>query len=407
MERPRRLTAAFVEKVDVPGRYSDGRGGHGLTLLVRPRKTGGLAKNWAQHLRVDGRLRSFGLGTYPHVRLVEARQKAAQQAAALHAGRSRTTAFDRLMAERQGRGLAAGAPPFAVVAEEALEHDSAKWKGTATADQRQGLIKNYLAPTLGEVEIDRITSDMLMDTFRPIWHTKAPTAKKAWQTLAATFNYALGKNYVETSPLDRAEKGLGRQNHDVDHRESIPWKQVPEVWRAIRDAKASSVTRTIMLIMLTGLRSGEVRGMRWGELDMETATWTIPAERMKGGKEHRVPLTATAMSILTEVAPDAEALDDMALVFPNGGGRELTRTMALRFFQRRYAGYTLHGFRTSLEVWAAEMTDWPSEIVNHQLAHLEGSETIRAYRRTDYFEKRRLLMEAWDAFVTEERRNTE
>ena len=221
MNRPERLSAAFVDKVDRVGRYTDGPGGHGLSLLVRPRKDG-LAKNWQQQLKVNGKLRSLGLGSYPEVKLVEARKVATEQAAKLkeaYPARPRKSSFERLLAEAEGRNLSVY-PTFAQVAEEALEHDRRKWKGTATETQRRGLIKTYLNPVLGDLEIDRISSDDIMEALRSIWHDKAPTARKTWLALAATINYSIGKNYVAIDPLPKAKIGLGRQKATVEHREA-------------------------------------------------------------------------------------------------------------------------------------------------------------------------------------------
>ena len=402
MNRPERLSAAFVDKVDRVGRYTDGPGGHGLSLLVRPRKDG-LAKNWQQQLKVNGKLRSLGLGSYPEVKLVEARKVATEQAAKLkeaYPARPRKSSFERLLAEAEGRNLSVY-PTFAQVAEEALEHDRRKWKGTTTETQRRGLIKTYLNPVLGDLEIDRISSDDIMEALRSIWHDKAPTARKAWLALVATINYSIGKNYVAIDPLPKAKIGLGRQKATVEHREAIPYEQIPEVWRVLQAAKPSSVTRVIEFLILTAARSGEARGARWGEFDMADAIWTLPPERMKGARQHRVPLSAPSIDVIRQAREAAPSpIHGHELIFPNGGGREVTRMMPLRFFQRRYEGYTLHGFRSTFQDWAAEQTDTPAEIVEHALAHLEGSATIRAYRRTDYFEKRRELMGAWANYVT-------
>ena len=404
MERPQRLTAAFVEKVDEPGRYTDGRGSHGLSLLVRPRRTDGLAKNWQQQLKVDGRLRSFGLGSFPDVRLVEARTLAADQAAKLKEAypprARRVSSFERLLAEAEGRSLSVY-PTFAEVAEEAIAYDRTRWKGTTTEGQRRGLVKRYLNPVLGDLEIDRIASEHVTEALQPIWNVKPPTAKKVWLALQATFNYATGKNYIVTDPLPRAKIGLGRQKAASEHLESMPYDRMGEVWRVLKADKPSHVTRVIKFIIMTAVRSGEARGARWAEINMADAIWTIPAQRTKGAREHRVPLSPQALDVLRrarEAAPSP--ITEYKLIFPNGGGGEMDRTIPLRHFQRRFGVFTLHGLRSSFRDWAAEQTDTPAEIVEHALAHLEGSATIRAYRRTDYFQKRRQLMKDWAGFVT-------
>ena len=409
MERPQRLTAAFVEKIDQPGRYSDGPGSHGLTLLVRPRKDG-MSKNWAQQLRVNGKLRSFGLGSFPQVRLAEARTVATEQAAKIKEAfppyARRVSAFERLLAEAEGRSLSVY-PTFAEVAEQALAYDSGKWKGSKTADQRRGLIKTYLNPVLGDLEIDRITSEHVTEALRPIWNEKASTAKKVWLALTATFNYAIGQGWIPegVDPLPRAKIGLGRQAVKVEHRKSVPYDRIGEVWRVLTATtvgKSGNISRALQFIVLTGVRSSEATGARWAEINMADATWTIEASRMKGGREHRIPLAPAALDVLRRAKDAATSpFPAYAFIFPNGAGNEITSVTALRFFHRQFEGnYSVHGLRSTFQDWAAEQTDTPAEIVEHALAHLEGSATIRAYRRTDYFEKRRSLMSAWADYVT-------
>ena len=153
-------------------------------------------------------------------------------------------------------------------------------------------------------------------------------------------------------------------------------------------------------LILTAARTSEVRGARWAEVDFDEATWTIPADRMKSGREHRVPLSTAALDVLTRARRERWGFPN-DLVFPDRSGREMISQDGLRQLLRRKFEATSHGFRSSFRDWAAEKTDFPSDIAEHVLAHLEGSATIRAYRRTDYFDKRRELMQAWTDFVTE------
>ena len=369
-----------------------------------------MSKNWAQQLRVNGKLRSFGLGSFPQVRLAEARTVATEQAAKIKEAfppyARRVSAFERLLAEAEGRSLSVY-PTFAEVAEQALAYDSGKWKGSKTADQRRGLIKTYLNPVLGDLEIDRITSEHVTEALRPIWNEKASTAKKVWLALTATFNYAIGQGWIPegVDPLPRAKIGLGRQAVKVEHRKSVPYDRIGEVWRVLTATtvgKSGNISRALQFIVLTGVRSSEATGARWAEINMADATWTIEASRMKGGREHRIPLAPAALDVLRRAKDAATSpFPAYAFIFPNGAGNEITSVTALRFFHRQFEGnYSVHGLRSTFQDWAAEQTDTPAEIVEHALAHLEGSATIRAYRRTDYFEKRRSLMSAWAEFVT-------
>ena len=406
MDRPDRLSKAFVDRVEAPGRYSDGRGSHGLTLLVRPRRDGSMAKHWAQHLRIDGKLRSFGLGTYPVVKLAEARTKATALAARVretHPVRPRVSAFERMMG---GASMPAStaAPPFSEVAEAAVEYNAAKWKGGKTAEQRRRLIRSYLAPVFGDVPIDRVHPEHVTEALRPIWHSKRATAKKVWAVLVSTFDFAVGQRYITQTddPLPAAKRGLGKQEASTAHHEALPYDRVHDCYRTFRDTDApGSVSRVIEMAILTAGRKSEVMEATWAEIDMDGAVWTIPPERMKSGREHRIPLAPPVLDLLRRAREEDSPETADALVFPNGGGRPVSAAAPNQRLNRHFDGITLHGFRSTFRDWVADRTDYPGELAEHALAHLVGDSTVRAYRRTDYFEKRRALMDEWAAFVTE------
>ena len=407
MERPKTLKAEFVDKVDEPGRYSDGPGRNGLSLLVRMRATG-LSKSWQQQWRVQGRLRSFGLGTYPTIKLASARRQAADNVAQLRVAfpSKRLTGVDRLIAESAEGGAPAVnplAPTFAETAQQALEYGEKKWRGSRTAIQRQRLLDTYVNPVMGDIPIDQVTSDTVMESLTPIWHDKAPTARKVWQAVRATFNYAIGRRFVIDDPLPNAKIGLGEQSAVTRHHEAIPHKRMGEVWRYLREQKPSNIVSVLEFIVLTGVRREEARMARWVEIDMAEAVWTIPALRMKGGREHRVPLSNAALDVLRRARQLAQdgAPARWDYVFLNGGGRPVGKESALKLLKRQFPGVTVHGFRSSFDNWASEKGFRP-EIINHALAHLEGSATVRSYRHTTYFDARREMMDAWAGFVTKD-----
>ena len=274
MERPERLTAEFVEKIDRPGRYTDGKGGNGLTLLVRPRKDGNLAKNWAQHLRVRGNLRSLGLGTYPGVRLVASRRLAADNAARVRAAfpPRRPRGIDRLLAEAAGADTATTGSPavlsmtyptFNAVAEEALQHYSAKWKGTSTLDQRRALGGKYIAPVIGAMPVDQVAPEDIMRVLSPIWNVKGATAKKVLQSLQATVNYSIGMGQIVVDPIPRAKIGLGRQVVSTAHHEALPHDRVGELWQYL-SGEETNASLCLQLLVLTGVRSRRGQGRAMG-----------------------------------------------------------------------------------------------------------------------------------------------
>ena len=403
MDRPARLTAAFVEAVTEPKRYTDGPGSHGLTLMVRARRAGGVTKNWQQQIRVRGRLRSIGLGGYPEVKLAEARNKAADNAAKIKAAfppRPKRTGIDRLLAEASGGSPSASIyPTFSEVAQEAMELNRSKWKGAATFDQRQGLLRAYVNPVIGDTAIDQVSSDQIIEVLRPIWNTRVATARKVLQALQATMNFAIGMNHVVMDPIPRAKIGLGRQPASTEHREALPYDRIGELWSVLK-ANESNVSRVLELIVLTAARSGDARGATWGEIDLASATWTIPAQRLKKGREHRVPLSLAAIDVLRRARAAQPPTMWWGLVFPNGARREMAKEAPQRFIRRHFPKIVVHGFRTTFDMWASEQTDYAAQLVDHALAHLKDDATIRAYRRTDFFEKRRALMDDWAEYVT-------
>ena len=406
MDRPARLTANFVRRVDQPGRYGDGRGGFGLSLLVRPVKDG-LGKNWQQRVRVNDKERSLGLGPYPELSLSKARDLAAQNVMKIRERFPRRTGIDRLLDEAvlaAGTGASAG-PTFTDVAEESLKFRRTSWKkGSKTEQQVRSQLARYVTPVLGNVAIDQVTSAHVVDVLSPIWHKKPETARKVKRNISSVFKFAIGKEYAVHDPTPLASSPLGRRRQAVQHHSAIAFSKMGEVLNFVRNTESYESKRLALeFLILTAARTSEVRGVRWAEVDLKEATWTIPADRMKNEREHRVPLSRAALDVLTR----AQGLrlrrgifpDD--LVFPDPSGRAMISQDGLRQLLRRKFDATSHGFRSSFRDWATEKTHFRSEIVEHALAHLEGSATVRAYRRTDYFEQRRELMEAWGDFVTQ------
>ena len=405
MDRPARLTTAFVKEVEEPGRYGDGRGGFGLSLLVRPTRDG-LGKNWQQRLTVAGKPRSLGLGSFPQVSLSRARTLAVGNATTIRERFPRRSGLDRLLAETadlQAVPTVTDGPTFADVAEESIELRRTSWKpGSKTEAQTRSLLARYINPVLGDIAIDQVTPALVLEVLTPIWHEKAETGRKVKRNIQAVFNFAIGEGYLDAAgdPTHWVKVALGRQRQVVQHHPAVHFSQVGEVLEYVRSSGSFESKRLALeFLILTAARTGEVRGARWAEVDFDKATWTIPANRMKNGREHRIPLPAAAVDVLRRARREWANPDD--LVFPDRSGKTMISQDGLRQLLRREFAATSHGFRSSFRDWAAEQTDFPAEIVEHALAHLEGGETVRAYRRADYFERRRELMGAWADFVTE------
>jgi integrase len=228
----------------------------------------------------------------------------------------------------------------------------------------------------------------------PPWNAKPETARRIRQRIRAVIDWARTAGFYDgVNPIEGIERGLGRQKAKVNHHPAMPWQEVPDLYARLDDAVSASALK---FLILTAARTGEVIGATWQEFDLSDALWVIPATRMKADREHRVPLTAEALSILTSVRDLSEDF-----VFPGQRrGRGLSNmTMAQLLKRMGVTDATVHGFRSSFRDWAEEEGGQPREIAELCLAHEVGNATERAYRRSDLLAKRRLLLEAWTQHV--------
>ena len=385
MKRPRTLSAAFVRTVNRPGVYGDGRGGRGLSLRVHRTRDGRITKTWRQRVRIEGRLTSIGLGPYPEVTLAEARQKALDNSRGVLLGQ-----------DPRGRGV----PTFAEAAERTIELHREAWKaGSPLPEQWESTFRLHAAPLLDK-RVDRIESADVLRCLSPIWNSKPAAARKAQHRITAVFRWCIGRNYRADNPVDRAVVALPKANgHTTTHHRALPHGEVAAALRAVRgttDTHASAAL-CVELIVLTAVRPGEARGALWDEIDMDAATWTIPASRMKAGREFTVPLSTTALAVL-ERARKLSA--ESPLVFPSRTGEPLPPKAPLRVLKRAGVASTLHGFRSSARSWMAE-SGVPAEVAEACLAHMPRSQVVQAYQRSDLLERRAEVLQAWCDYVTQ------
>ncbi|MDE0036641.1 MAG: tyrosine-type recombinase/integrase [Gammaproteobacteria bacterium] len=386
MKRPKRLSATFVNTVNVPGRYGDGRGGHGLSLLVKPASAGGFSKSWAQRIRLDGKAANVGLGAYPVVTLARARQKALANARIVSEGHDPRDRADR-------------APTFEQAVETVIDIHAENWKdGGKSAAQWRASLRDYAVPKIGRKRVDRISTADVMEVLLPIWATKRETARRVRQRIAAVMKWAVAQGYREDNPAgDAISAALPKNSLRRQHRRALPHAQVAAALERVRASKAHRATALAFeFLVLTACRSGEVRGARWDEVDDVAATWTVPPERMKAGLEHRVPLSGRAVAVLDEAR---EISDQSGLVFPSPTGRVLSDSTLSKLLRELGIGAVPHGFRSSFRDWAAERTDVAREVCELALAHVNSDRVEAAYRRSDLFERRRDLMQAWSEYV--------
>ncbi|MCY3603361.1 MAG: tyrosine-type recombinase/integrase [Chloroflexi bacterium] len=387
MKRPKRLSATFVNTVNVPGRYGDGRGGHGLSLLVKPASTGGFSKSWAQRIRLDGKAANVGLGAYPVVTLARARQTALANARTVSEG-------------RDPRNPASRAPTFEQAVEEVIGIHAENWKdGGKSAAQWRASLRDYAVPKIGDKRVDRISTADVMEVLLPIWSTKRETASRVRQRVGAVMKWAVAQGYREDNPAgDAISAALPKNSARRQHQRALPHSQVAEAVQRVRASKAHRATALAFeFLVLTACRSGEVRGARWDEVDDVAATWTVPPARMKAKLEHRVPLSNRAVSVLREAR---ETSDKSGLVFPSPTGRVLSDSTLSKLLRELGVGAVPHGFRSSFRDWAAERTDAPREVCELALAHVNSDRVEAAYRRSDLFERRRQLMQHWSDYLT-------
>ncbi|MXW36983.1 MAG: tyrosine-type recombinase/integrase [Acidobacteria bacterium] len=386
MERPYRLSARFVATIEQPGRYGDGRGSGGLSLLVKHTARGHLAKSWAQRINVDGRQRNLGLGSWPHVSLAEAREKCALNLAArrrgeLVTGRKRTV------------------PTFEQALEKVIAVHRVGWKdGGRQEELWRASLRDYAMPKLRGRPVDRITTADVMGILLPIWNEKRVTARRVRHRIGAVMRWAVAQGYREDNPAGEAiGAALPKNGFRPQHHRALPYADVGAAIETVRGSGAYPATKLAFeFLVLTACRSGEVRGARWQEIDLEGREWRIPAERMKTGREHRVPLSAGALAVLLA----ARGLTDgSGLVFPSARGGPLSEVAMPTMVRQLGIGAVPHGFRSSFRDWAAECSDAPREVCELALAHMNTNSIEAAYRRTDLFERRRGLMEQWAAFL--------
>lgn len=362
-----------------PGRHGDGRG---LFLYV---KTSG-SRSWVLRYQVNGKRHDLGIGACPEVTLAMARERA------LAAKRLIADGDDPIAKKRQAQPKT-----FQAAALELIESKRPGWKNAKHAAQWTSTLEAYAFPSLGRMQVAQVATGDVMAALKPIWSAKPETANRVRQRIEAVLDYgsALGIREGDNPARWRGhlENLLPKPNKvkAVRHHAALAHSEIAdfmaELWQ-----RPGLAPKALAFTILTAARSGETRGMVWGEVDLENRVWTIPAERMEAGKEHRVPLTAEAIGCL---GPQG---DDASLVFQSEASAgqplsDMSMTAVLRRMGRR--DITVHGFRSTFRDWAGETTSFSREVIEAALAHGIKNKAEAAYARSDLFEKRRHLMDAW------------
>ncbi|MBR0651992.1 tyrosine-type recombinase/integrase [Roseomonas terrae] len=397
------LSAAQVAKERRPGRYSDGGG---LIFYV---KASGVPA-WVFRYSVNGARRDMGLGPARGtgaLSLADARVKVGELRRMVDAGVDPLAKreADAAAAKAAERAAVARAKTFSQVTDLFLSAHEAGWRNAKHRAQWKMTLTEYAGPHMGNLVVGDIATEHITAALSPIWTTKPETASRLRGRIEAVLDFAAVHGWRDGANPARwrghLDKAFPRRTkvRAVKHHAALPWQDVNSFMTLLTKREGVSVDALAFCILTAG-RSGEVLGARWSELDLTSAVWTIPAERMKAGREHRVPLSSPALSVLHRMAKVRERDAADALVFPGQKeGRPLSimaMTMVLRRMARGHL--TVHGFRSAFRDWAGETTAHPREVVEAALAHRTGDKVEQAYARGDLFTKRRRLMDDWSAF---------
>ena len=391
VDTKRPLTAAFVKNIKHSGRCGSDKYGdeHGLILRVSP--TG--SKQWIWRGTVRGKRRDLGLGGYPYVTLAEARLAAFEAKKLSRAGGDPATLRSR------------DVPTFKEAIDTVIGIHAAGWKESGKSEKQwRASLRDYAMPKLGRRRVSDISTADVMAVLLPIWHDKRETARRVRQRISAIMKWAIAEGYRDDNPAGEAIGAALPKNSVVRiHQRALPHAEVGAALAKIRASGASIVTvLAFEFLTLTACRSGEVRKATWDELDLGAAVWTVPPERMKTKREHRVPLSSFAIEVLNDAR---KLVDGSGLIFPSPTSKVLSDNTLSKLCRENNIGCVPHGMRSSFRDWAAECSDTPREVCELALAHINSDRVEAAYRRSDLFERRRILMEAWATYLKKDVRN--
>lgn len=396
-----RLKALTVSRAKEKGLYADGGG-----LYLQLSAAG--SKSWIFRYRMNGRKtpRDMGLGSLDTVTLAEARDKATEARKSILDGK------DPIEARKAGRRsealAAASALTFKDCSEKYIAAHKAGWRNEKHGDQWASTLERYAYPFFGKLPVSAIDTALVLKAIEPIWTTKTETASRVRGRVESILDWATARGYRTGDNPARwrghLENLLAARNkvQKVKHHEALPYAEIGKFMEALRQ-QGGVAAKALDWLILTATRTSETIGAKWDEIDFEEKTWTIPENRIKGGKEHRVPLSPDAMKI----AKAMHKVTDGDYVFPGGKVAKPLSTNALLALLKRMgrSGLTAHGFRSTFRDWAAEQTNYAREVAEMALAHTVSDKVEAAYRRGDLFTKRKRLMGAWAKYCGEVRKS--
>ena len=382
-----KLTVRFVERAPPidgkrsPTLYSDG--GLGLYLQVTPAGS----RSWLCRTTIAGKQCWLGLGSCRDVPLSEARERAFETRKVVRAG-----------GDPRSGSRKAGVLTLAAALESVIERNRPTWKGTGTEDQWRRELEVHILPRLGKRPVHAIEIGEVEAVLRPIWNARPSIAKRLRQRMRNAFDWSIAKQLRSDNPAgDPLDMLLGSQAAKTGHYRSLPFAKVPEAVARVCDRQATAVSLALRFSVLTACRSAEAREATWEEIDLATATWTIPEERTKMDRPLSVPLSRQAIAVLEE----ARALCGGDGLLFHAKGNPVGAGGPLKMLQRLGLDCVPHGFRSSFRSWAEECSGASERAMEFALGHVEGSATVAAYQRSDLLDARRALMQQWADYLVQ------
>jgi integrase len=386
-----KLSALAVASAKAPGLYGDGGG-----LYLQISASG--SKSWLFRFKTGRRTRYMGLGSFKTISLAKAREAASK------CRELRLQGIDPI-AERQGKRAAAHlnaakTMTFDECRDAYIAAHQAGWRNAKHRSQWVNTLNAYVSPVFGKLPVQAVDVALITRVLEPIWSTKPETASRLRGRIERVLDWAKARGFRTGENPARWRGHLDQllparsKIRNVRHHPALPFGKLPQFMITLRE-RAGVAARALEFAILTVARTGEVIGASWDEIDLGSRTWTIPAHRMKGHREHRIPVSDRAVTLLEEM----QQAGSSEFVFSRPEGSSLSNMALLMVLRRMERGdVTAHGFRSSFRTWAAECTSFPREVVEAALAHVTGNKVEAAYQRGDLFHKRRQLMAEWEAY---------
>lgn len=384
--REKVLTAATVRAITKPGLHADG---NGLYLKV----DGNGAKRWIQRVTIKGKRRDVGLGSTKLTTLAEARDLAIANLKAARAG------DDPVATKRQAQAILS----FEDAAEKVHALNEPHWKNEKHAAQWISTMREYVYPYFGNRRVTDVDGADVLRALTAIWQSHPETARRVKQRIGTVFKWAMAQGWRIDNPAESVTKALPRHDRSkVRHHPALPYSDVPSAIQTVRSSGAAAATKLAFeFLVLTATRSNETRLATWGEIDLERRLWTIPKDRMKAKREHRVPLSDRCIAILAEAKKQRGEPAAADLIFPGSKADRPISDMTLsKLMKELKIAAVPHGFRSSFRDWAGESTVHPREVIEAALAHTIKDKAEAAYARSDLLAKRKKLMDDWYEVVT-------